>query len=509
MTATDQLPDSVSVLTQPELRSLLAALPAALIDVAGPDAATLAPTSLAALLGDPTGEPVPLDRLVEPAHVAQAIALLAQVEPMPVPTSTRLGLTRADAGGTLDVLATCRRLASDDAGSRSLLALVPAPGPDSDDETLLAREALLEEAERVARLGSWDWDIAEDKVTWSDEMYRIYGAEPGEYDVTLSVVLEHTVPEDRDYTRSVIEHGLATQLPFTYAHHIRRPDGQVRVLHSRGVVTETDEAGHPLHLVGACQDVTTQHDLQELGRQFRELYERERHVAGQLREVDSLKDALVAAVSHDLRTPLTVIVGSATTLRDHGARLDAATRRALLDNLIEHASRLHEMLSDLLDLDRLRRDDIRPSRQPTALRALVQRLLDRDGLGRFVMLDMEGPDVIAEVDAAKVERIVDNLVRNARRHTPTGTHVWVRVEADGDDAVISVEDDGPGVPQIAQRRIFEPFERGATTNTAIAGSGLGLAIVSRFAQLHGGSATVGERDGGGAAFHVRLPLRGR
>jgi signal transduction histidine kinase len=127
--------------------------------------------------------------------------------------------------------------------------------------------------------------------------------------------------------------------------------------------------------------------------------------------------------------------------------------------------------------------------------------------GPRVQLVEEGPDVIAQVDAPKVERILDNLVRNALRHTPVGTNVWVRVEQEDGDAVLSVEDDGPGVPGIARERIFEPFERGAAGIATGPGSGLGLAIVSRFARLHGGTAIVEEREGGGAAFRVRLPLQ--
>jgi PAS domain S-box-containing protein len=495
---------TISVLEPEAYGSLLAALPAALVAVSDAQDASVMPTGLVERLGVPEPGTVPLAELVEPAHLAAAIAMLAQEEPRPVPAATRLGLQTPR--GTLDVLATCRRITEADAPPWSLLGLVPMPNVDTDESLLRAREALLADAERVARLGSWDWDISADSVAWSDEMYRIYGYEPGAIDVTLQVVLDHTVPEDRDYTRSVIEHGMSTQLPFTYAHRIRRPNGDVRILHSRGVVVEADEDGQPLHLVGACQDVTTQHDLQELGRQFRDLYERERRVAGQLRQVDELKDALVAAVSHDLRTPLTVIVGSAATLRDHGARLDAETRRTLLDNLIDHATRLNEMLSDLLDLDRLRRGDVRPQLRPTALRALVRRVLDHAGPNPRVRLDDDGPDVIADVDATKVERIVDNLVRNALRHTPAGTPVWVRVGVEDTDAVITVEDAGPGVPSIARQRIFEPFERGTADMTTRSGTGLGLAIVSRFARLHGGSASVDERPGGGAAFHVRLPL---
>ena len=491
----------------PEARdSVLDALPAVLVELTDDVTGIVASTSLARTIGLRVDEPVDVAEVVDPAHLATALALLAQEVPTPVPTASWLRLTTSDE--PIDVLATSRRAPADGQGGRPLLALVPAPATTEDEDELRHRQEVLAEAERVAKLGSWEWDIVADEVTWSDELFRIYGHEPRSFEASLSTVIDHTEPEDRDYVRAVIEHGLASQLPFTYAHRMRRPGGELRTLQTRGRVTEVDAAGHPLHMVGVCQDVSSQLELQELGRQYRRLYERERQVASRLRQVDELKDALVAAVSHDLRTPLTVIVGSATTLRDHVDELDDDTRTVLVENVLGNATRLHAMLSDLLDLDRLRRGALDPNLRDTDLRELVRGVLLEGGYGD-VLLEPTGPRVVAQLDAPKVERIVENLVRNARRFAPAGTQVRVRVDCDDTDAVLTVEDDGPGVPPEERARIFEPFERGATDGAPSPGSGLGLAIVHQFARLHGGRAWVDERPGGGAAFHVRLPLNRR
>jgi PAS domain S-box-containing protein len=488
-----------------EHAALLARLPGAMFAISHGREGIFVPGGLAAHLGmDRSMRHARLEDVVDPPHLATVLALLSRQVPPAVPQATPLRLTAAD-DGPVDVLATCRRVVD-----APLLAFVEAPGENGDDEEVRHREQLLQEAERVAHLGSWSWDIAADTVTWSDGLYRMYGYEPGEIDVTLSTVLDHTIEEDRDYTRSVIEHGLATQLPFTYSHRVRQRDGDVRVLHSRGAVAEIDDTGRPRYMVGVCQDVTEAQDLRSQGQQFRELYERERAVASRLREVDELKDALVAAVSHDLRTPLAVIVGSVGTLRDLGRDIDPDIARTLLDNAIEHANRLHAMLSDLLDLDRLRRGGIRPRYRTTSLLELARGVLASGGYDTSrVELVEPRDDVIADVDAPKVERIVENLVRNALRHTPAEAAVWVRIDADAHWATITVEDDGPGVPETMRDRIFEPFERGAAMAIVPSGSGLGLAIVRRFARLHGGGAWVDERPGGGASFHVRLPLRHR
>jgi signal transduction histidine kinase len=113
--------------------------------------------------------------------------------------------------------------------------------------------------------------------------------------------------------------------------------------------------------------------------------------------------------------------------------------------------------------------------------------------------------VVVPVDAAKVERIVENLLGNTAKHTPAEASVWIRVEPVPDGVQIFFEDDGPGVPSELREQIFEPFLQGASPSSHAPGVGVGLTLVARFAEIHGGRAWVQERDGGGASFRVFLP----
>jgi signal transduction histidine kinase len=122
---------------------------------------------------------------------------------------------------------------------------------------------------------------------------------------------------------------------------------------------------------------------------------------------------------------------------------------------------------------------------------------------RDVTLDLA--DVVVEVDAPKVERIVENLLANAGRHTPPGTPVWVAVRPEAGGALLVVEDAGPGVPAGSRDSVFEPFHQLGPGTPHAPGVGVGLSLVGRFAELHGGRAWVEERDGGGASFRVFLP----
>ena len=123
--------------------------------------------------------------------------------------------------------------------------------------------------------------------------------------------------------------------------------------------------------------------------------------------------------------------------------------------------------------------------------------------GRPVHVDTE--PVRLPVDTLMVERIVENLLANAAKHTPPETTVWVRVRSHPDGAVISVEDNGPGIAADRHDQIFAAFERGAEGSTNVPGVGLGLSLVLRFAELHGGRAWLENREGGGASFRVFLP----
>jgi PAS domain S-box-containing protein len=247
---------------------------------------------------------------------------------------------------------------------------------------------------------------------------------------------------------------------------------------------------------------------QAAAEQLSDALEREQTATQHLRELDQMKDAFLQAVSHDLRTPLTSVLGIAATLDRSHQQLAASEVRDLLGRLAGNARKLGRLLTNLLDLERLTQGStLGPDRQRVDLGELVSRIVKDTGpdlLGERP-ISLETAPVLIAVDAPKVERIVENLLANAARHTPAGTPVWVRVQAAGGGALMVVEDAGPGVPGEVRQAIFQPFQQGPTIAAHAPGSGIGLALVVRFAGMHGGRAWVQERSGGGASFRVFLP----
>jgi signal transduction histidine kinase len=226
-----------------------------------------------------------------------------------------------------------------------------------------------------------------------------------------------------------------------------------------------------------------------------------------LRELDRLKDEFLAAVSHDLRTPLTVIAGSLELMERRGELSD--DQRRLVDQAERHVRRLQRNVEDLLTLAQLQEAKIALERQflePAALLAEIAVTHDPVVSAKrqriAVACEPSLPPVL--VDRRRIAQAVGNLVENASRYAPEGTAIELRAERDGEGVRFAVADQGPGVPAAERERVFDKFFRGERTK-GTSGTGLGLAIARTLVELHGGRIHVEERAGGGARFVVSVP----
>ncbi len=311
-------------------------------------------------------------------------------------------------------------------------------------------------------------------------------------------------PEDRSRViaeDAVHEH---TEEPYSAEYRIIARDGRVVWIRNEAVLLR-DEIGKASFWQGVMIDITERKRAEE---DLRRALELEREAGDRLRALDEMKNTFLHAVSHELRTPLSAVLGFALTLERADLALPELEARDIASRIATNARKLERLLTDLLDLDRLDRGIVEPKLHPTDLSELVRRAVRESDLPARRTVELDTEPVVVALDAAKVERIVENLVANSLRHTPAGTGVWVRVQAVQGGALLCVEDDGPGVPPELQETIFEPFMRGPGAPMHSPGVGVGLSLVGRFAELHGGRAWVEEREGGGASFRVFLPTYG-
>jgi two-component system sensor histidine kinase KdpD len=224
-------------------------------------------------------------------------------------------------------------------------------------------------------------------------------------------------------------------------------------------------------------------------------------------ETESLRNTLLASISHDLRTPLSVIAGAGSALAEQEATLDRATRTALAQSISAKAREMSELVSNVLDLMRFESGQIALRRDWQSVDDLIGAALGKMEASlrdRRLHIDAPADCPSVYVDAALVVQVLINLLDNIVKYTPSGANVWVSARAVEADVEISVEDDGPGLPPGDLTQLFDKFHRG-NAEGAVAGVGLGLAICRSIVTAHGGRIAASRREQGGARFTFTLP----
>lgn len=226
----------------------------------------------------------------------------------------------------------------------------------------------------------------------------------------------------------------------------------------------------------------------------------------EVQRLDQVRRDFVANVSHELRTPLASIRAMVETLAD-GVEPDETP--GFYERILRQVDRLTTLVNELLDLSRIESGAIQLKPEPVHVGQLLAEaagLLQARAQAGDVTVVVEGADMEVEADRSALLRIATNLLDNAVKWSPPGGRVWVEARDEGDLVAIFVRDEGPGIPEHDQPRVFERFFKSDAAG-ASAGVGLGLAIVKHLVRAHGGTATVASKPGEGATFTVRLPKR--
>ena len=333
----------------------------------------------------------------------------------------------------------------------------------------------------------------------SPQVKSILGFTPEEWGVTPDIWYKRIHPEDRERAMAEETRALQSGERLKVEYRIIGQGDRVVWIRDEAEILR-DEAGEPTHLQGVMYDIT---DQKRAETQVRESLAKEKEAGERLRHLNEMKNSFLQAVSHDLRTPLTTILGTALTLERNDGRIGPEQVQELTRGMAANAKKLHRLLTNLLDLDRLSRSTVEPRRYWVDLREIALGVINECSAEDHPTF-VEVPPLKAKVDGAQVERIIENLVTNAVRYTPPGTPIWVKAASRDGGVLLTVEDAGPGIPKEIKDTIFEPFEQGGEIARHSPGVGIGLSLVARFAELHDGRAWVEEGQEGGAVFKVFL-----
>ncbi|WP_204140814.1 PAS domain-containing protein [Halomicronema sp. CCY15110] len=361
---------------------------------------------------------------------------------------------------------------------------------------LRRREAHLKTAQRIAGLGSWEYDLPTGQITWSDEVFEILGRDPALGAPNYAELLTIYHPEDQAYHDLVVQEAIRTQQPYDLDLRAYHPDGTLVYLQARGEPI-FNATGELVQLVGILLDIT------ERKRAEAQLLQ----TSAQLAASNDELEAFAYSVSHDLRAPLRAIEGfSQALLEDYGDQFDDSGRK-YFDRIGHNVGRMNDLISDLLALSRVSRSamtgtSVNLSHLVSAEIAELQTIHP----DRQVELVVP-PQVIAWGDATLLSLVISNLVQNAWKFTQH--HPTARIELGqcdrGEQPTYFIRDDGAGFDMAHADMLFGVFQR-LHNMTEFPGTGVGLATVKRIIQRHGGNVWATGAVEQGATIYFSLPV---
>ena len=359
----------------------------------------------------------------------------------------------------------------------------------------------LEHAQRIANVGSWEWEFASGKLTWSQHCYRIVGWDPADGAPTIERFLASVHPDDRALTEAVIGAGVKDGAVADFDHRVVWPSGEVRVLHQLGEVRR-DANGRPAKMVGTTQDVT------ELRAARAELVEAKLRAEA----ANHAKSQFVANMSHELRTPLNAIIGFSEILRNDDIALSDERRREYAQDIYNSGKHLLAVINDILDISRIEAGKVALVDEALALGELI------DTAARMVRPRAEenGVTVTCGGSLGTVQLVADrrlmlqallNLASNAVKFTERGGRVDIRADVTASGGIaIAVSDTGIGMSAEDVARVGEPFlQIDGRLARKFEGTGLGLVISKRLIELHSGTLNIESELGRGTTMTISLP----
>lgn len=361
-----------------------------------------------------------------------------------------------------------------------------------------ARDRRLELMLSASRTGFWEWDIASGELEWSEAIFLQHGLEPAERAPDFSAYLHMIHPDDRQAFRDAVSDALAGEAPLDMEFRLLWADGSVHWTHGSGRVFRAED-GAPLRMIGTGQDITERKTLEE---------ERDRLLVEE-RRAGEFREAFIDVISHELRTPITTILGTTEILTRPGRVDDPVIRASMLSDVRAESERLYRLVEDLLVLSRVERGRLVIDAEPLQVARILERIVAHEVTELpSITIDLEiAPSLpVASGEATYVEQIVRNLLENAAKYSPAGTRVQVVARQVGEEVVIQIIDDGPGISPESLPYIFDLFYRDPETARTAAGSGIGLFVCRNLVEAMGGQMTAAVSASGGSIFAFTLPI---
>jgi PAS domain S-box-containing protein len=428
-------------------------------------------------------------------------------------------------GTAVKLLSYCSPLLDEQGNVRGVLgAFVDITQRVSIETALRESEERLRMTIESAQLGTWDWNLVTNELIWDAGCKAMFGLSP-DAQISIETFYSGLHPDERERLQDIVQWSLHPESGGSYDTEYRTigiEDGIERWIAARGQAY-FNSAGEPLRFIGTVLNIT---ERKRIAAEREQLLAREQAAREEAEAANRIKDEFLAVVSHELRSPLSPILGWSKLLRSR--QLDEQKTDRALEVIERNAQMQAQLINDLLDVSRILRGKLSLESKPVDLVVTIQSAIETVRLAaeaksidlRFAICDVgleegdnpkskiQNPKLQVMGDSGRLQQVIWNLLTNAVKFTSEGGRVDIRLEHIDAQAQITINDTGKGIPADFLPYVFDRFrQESSSTTRRFGGLGLGLAIVRYLVELHGGTVQADSLgEGQGATFTVKLPL---
>lgn len=393
------------------------------------------------------------------------------------------------------------------------------------EKNLIKSESLLKEAQKISKMGSWEWNVVNNHIQWSDELFNLLGlSNNSNEELSYQRYINIVHPEDKERIDRIARKAFRANTYYHFTHRILRGD-EIRHIECRGNV-EPDNQGNLKRAYGIAVDITDRIEIEKAKELFtrklekkvdertKELLEIQQKLELSLikeKELGELKSHFVSTASHQFRTPLTVILSNSELIEIMIRNMDEHLRSKFekaSNRIKQEIFKMTDLMDDVLILGKLASNNFEVILAPTNLEELCQDLVNQFNTiqpdGRKIVFSTEGRPRSLELDEKLINHALSNLLSNAFKYSPNTKPPELKLCFQDEKITVSIRDYGIGIPKDARKKLFQPFFRAANTGE-FKGSGLGLNIAQEYIGCNNGSLDVWSEINEGTEMKISFP----